>query len=82
MLEAVASLVLTTSTPFIQYAPPSNRRPPRIEAVIDRGPIFELIVRCSSGTAIVSYSKVERLYCGPKGGCGGNRDEVFRKSCG
>lgn len=82
MLEVIASFVLTTSTPFTQYAPPGYRRPPRIEVTIDRGPVIELIVRCPAGTAIISYSKLERVYCGAKRGCSGNREEIFRKSCG
>ena len=82
MLEAVASLWLTTSKPFIQYAPPSSRPTPRIEAAVDRGPIIELIVRCPAGTAIVTYSKLERTFCGPRGGCAGDRGAVIRRSCG
>ena len=81
MLEAVASVVLVASTPFIQYAPPTSRQPPQIEAIVDRGPIIELIVRCPAGTAIVSYSKVERVFCSPKGSCSGNRVVIFRQSC-
>lgn len=41
----------------------------RIEAAIDKGPIIELIVRCPVGTGILSYSKLERLYCSSKQTC-------------
>ncbi len=54
---------------------------PRIEAVTDRGPILELIVHCHSGTAIITYSKIERLYCDPAGGCDADRRSVIARSC-
>lgn len=41
----------------------------RIEATIDKGPIIELIVRCPVGTGIISYSKLERVYCSSKHKC-------------
>ncbi|MGH1419166.1 MAG: hypothetical protein ACRBCJ_09955 [Hyphomicrobiaceae bacterium] len=40
-----------------------------IEVITDRGLIAELIVRCSTDVAILSYSKAEKLYCTPKDGC-------------
>lgn len=52
-----------------------------VEAVTDRGPIYELIVRCPNGTAIMSYSKIERLYCSPRHACSPSRDETIRRSC-
>ena len=55
---------------------------PRIEATTDRGPIVEMIVRCRKGTAIISYSKMERLYCTPKFVCGGSLATIVEKSCG
>ena len=54
----------------------------RIEAVIDRGPIQELIVKCGGGTAILSFSKVERLYCDPKLRCHKNLGVVVARTCG
>ena len=62
---------------------PVFRRPAaRIEAVIDRGPIQELIVKCGGGTAILSYSKVEKLYCDPKLRCHRNLGVVVAQTCG
>lgn len=40
-----------------------------IEAYTDRGPIVELIIRCPAGTGIMSYSKIEGLYCSSKFNC-------------
>ncbi len=53
----------------------------RIEAVTDRGPILELIVRCPQGTAIITYSKVERLYCDPRLVCDTTKEPVVTRSC-
>lgn len=79
MLET-AAIVLTASTPFIHY-PPVRATPPRIEVVTDRGPILELVVRCPAGTAIITYSKIERVFCGPKGGCSADRNDVIGRVC-
>jgi hypothetical protein len=54
----------------------------RIEATIDRGPIAELIIKCHTGTTIISYSKVERLFCSPKRFCDRQLARVVEKSCG
>lgn len=63
-------------------APPLLPADIRIEATIDKGPIIELIVGCRRGTAILSYSKAERLFCGPRARCGPALASVARKSCG
>lgn len=78
-MQIVLAALLVTS-PFITYAP-SGAPLPRTEAVIDRGPILELIVQCRKGTGILSYSKLERLYCGPKGNCSRNRDLAISRLC-
>lgn len=76
------SLVLSAlAASFITYTDPA-RTPSRVEAQIDRGPIVELILRCrGGGTAIISYSKVERLYCGPRGGCGPQLAPIVGRTC-
>jgi hypothetical protein len=61
--------------------PPSIERAPRVEAALDRGPIVEIIVRCSDGIAILSYSKVERLYCTPKHQCQRSMALTVSRSC-
>jgi hypothetical protein len=62
--------------------PPAAAAQPRIEATTDRGPIVEMIVRCPKGTAIISYSKVERLYCSPKLTCNRNLGTIVARACG
>lgn len=54
----------------------------RIEAMTDRGPILELIVRCAEGAAVISYSKLEKLYCTPKWTCDQSFEAVLRRTCG
>lgn len=62
--------------------PPAALNQPRIEATTDRGPIVEMIVRCPKGTAIISYSKVERLYCSPKLSCNRSLGTILTRTCG
>lgn len=78
MSKLVLAVVLATN--FTTYNFDAGPLP-RIEAVTDRGPILELIVHCQSGTAIITYSKMEQLYCGPAGGCDSDRGAVIARSC-
>ena len=55
---------------------------PYVEAAVDKGLIVELIVRCEKGTAILSYSKIENVYCGPLGGCIAKANVAVAKACG
>ena len=77
--EVLSALVLAAN--FTVYPPPTGT-PPRVEAITDKGPILELIVRCPQGSAIISYSKVERLFCGPRMKCGSNREAALKQACG
>ena len=63
-------------------APRAVQLSPRVEAASDRGPIIEMIVRCPTGTAIISYSKVEHLYCGPRLRCDRRIANVVAEACG
>ena len=53
----------------------------QVETVIDKGLILELIVACRPGTAIISYSKAEKLYCGPKVACRASLDDTIASTC-
>lgn len=53
-----------------------------IEAIVDRGPIVEMIVRCRAGSAIISYSKVDKVYCSPKMVCGATLEKTISTACG
>ncbi len=53
-----------------------------IEAYTDRGPIIEMIVRCKTGTGIISYSKIDHKYCSSKMTCSTSRDTAIAQTCG
>jgi hypothetical protein len=81
------SLAASTATNFIEY-PSFNARPmvnadrARVEAVTDLGPVQELIVKCpTTGTAIVSYSKIDKMFCGAGNQCSVSLPIMVRKVC-
>ncbi len=78
-MQVAAALAVLAAT-FNIY-PGKHGPDARIEASIDRGPILELIVRCRVGTAIVTYSKLERRFCGPDGRCDRSRDVIIHRAC-
>lgn len=52
-----------------------------VEAFTDRGPVVELIVRCPVGTGIMSYSKLEGLYCSSKHRCSTQMRRALEDTC-
>lgn len=88
MLNALAlALVLASYTAYpgfgdrIGVLPPSLEKHPTVEATTDRGPIVEIIVRCYSSSAIISYSKIERTYCSPTHHCTRDLAMVLSRTC-
>lgn len=79
-MQAILAAVVLAGT-FTIY-PGSALPDQEIEAVTDRGPILEMIVRCRSGAAIISYSKLEKVYCDPRLVCSESRESVIRRACG
>lgn len=75
----VVAITAATST-FTLYPGPAAPDQ-RIEAITQRGPIYEMIVRCDEDAAILTYSPVERLYCSPQHVCGSDRTEAIARSC-
>ncbi len=75
---AVGGVVLAAT--FTLY-PGKNTPDARIEAITDRGPIKEMIVRCPVGTAIITYSPVERLFCTPQMHCTADMNSVIARTC-
>lgn len=76
MLGLMSVLVLSNFTSYPAFGDritglPGPTRPAlaRVEAAVDKGPIIELIVRCPEGTGIISYSKLERVYCSSRAKC-------------
>ena len=78
--------VLAVATGFSLYPAFGDRGyppiDPRIEAAIDKGLIYEIIIGCGNGTAIVSYSKVERLFCTLHDGCMPSSKQALAYACG
>ncbi len=82
-----ASVVVTTTGLMLALAaiysdyPAFLKRGGVVEAYTDRGPIVELIVRCPAGTGIVSYSKLEKLYCSSKLDCFSGLKAAVARTC-
>jgi hypothetical protein len=83
---AIGLSIATSTVPYVEY-PSFNARPmvnadrARVEAVTDLGPVQELIVKCSTGTAIVSYSKIDKMFCGAGNQCSVSLPIMVRKVC-
>ncbi|MGF1651133.1 MAG: hypothetical protein ACFCUN_11860 [Hyphomicrobiaceae bacterium] len=76
-----ALMIVAALTGGFTAYPGFNAKNATIEAYTDRGPIYEIIVRCPVGTAIISYSKSERLYCGPTGRCRSSLQSTVQEAC-
>lgn len=80
MIGLIFAVTTAASTPFSDY--PGFVDPEAIvEARIDRGPIVELIVKCGEGAAIISYSKIERVFCTPQLVCGPGLKRAISATC-
>ena len=79
-MKTLLAVIATTSN-FTIYAGP-NSPDPRIEAVTRRGPIYELIVKCRRGTAIISYAPADDRYCSPRFVCSASRTVAIAEACG
>jgi hypothetical protein len=80
----LAANTFTTYPAFgdaLSIGPKAVANEPRIERVSDNGLILEMIVTCPKGIAVISYSKVERLYCSPKQACGRDLSSILQRSC-
>ena len=58
----------TNTVQFTTY-PAFYKNRARVEAVIDKGLMQEIIIRCFASTGIVTFSKAERVYCTPDHQC-------------
>jgi hypothetical protein len=77
-------LVLATSTAasLFNYYPGFTDPNTRIEAVIDKGLIAELVIRCDVGTGIIAASLIEHTYCTPNFQCYASLEKAIAKTCG
>ncbi len=76
----IAAVGLALAAIYSDY-PSFVKRGGVVEAYTDRGPIVELIVRCPAGTGIVSYSKLEKLYCSSKLDCYSGLKAAVARTC-
>ena len=58
-----------------------NRVYGRIESAQDKGLMVELIVRCGGDVTIVTFSKVEKLFCGSSHKCGTTLETAIAPVC-
>lgn len=76
---------LTVATGFTLYPAYGDRGhppvDPRLEVAIDKGLIYELIISCDEGSATLSYSKVEGLFCTAYRGCTPNSHIAMSRAC-
>jgi hypothetical protein len=83
---SVGLSIAASTGPYVNF-PSFNARPmvgadrARVEAVTDLGPVQELIVMCNTGTAIVSYSKIDKVFCGAGNQCNISLPIMVRKVC-
>ena len=71
-MQMLAPLVLAASAATTNiYSDYPGLLHPRavVQAYFDKGPIVEIVVRCPAGSGILSYSKMERVYCSAKHRC-------------
>lgn len=76
-----ATVVAVLVAEFTFY-PAFTERRAVVETIIDKGLVAELIVACPEGPGILTYSKVDKLYCGPDHTCGPDLNAAVRRLCG
>ncbi len=83
----VLFLAAATSSGFITY-PGFNHPENIIEMTADKGLILEITLRCSRkpdgqiSSGIISYSKIERLYCSSRNNCYASAKKAVEETCG
>ena len=85
MLKILLVAAAATSN-FITY-PGFNHPANIIEMTTDKGLILEIVLRCGRGangeisSGIMSYSKIERLYCSSRNNCYINAKKAVEETC-
>jgi hypothetical protein len=74
-------LIAAAAAAHFNYYPGFEAPGQRIDAIIDKGPIAELIVRCPVGTGIIVVSKYDGLFCAPDFTCFKTLKPAFAKTC-
>ena len=85
-IMAMSAIGAASAANFSLY-PGFRDRNAVVEMTTDKGLIVEMVVRCSRNAkgkvkaGIMTYSKVERLYCSSKNRCSRNADRAFEDTC-
>ncbi len=80
MLSALpAAVILANFAAYPQFVQPNSV----VEAWVDKGLIVEMIISCPSAppSAIMTFSKTERLYCLPDDSCYGDGRVAIKRLC-
>lgn len=75
MVAAVAAASVFSDYPGVRNANTA------IEAIIDKGLVVEMIVRCDHNTGIVTYSRADRRYCDSRLRCHASLRAARRATC-
>ena len=73
----LAAIAATSFTYYPQFVQPDSK----ITTVTDLGPVLEVVVKCHRGSAIMSYSKIERVFCTPDWVCYRDMQTAASKAC-
>lgn len=80
-MSAIFAVAAAASVAFSDYPGVLSRNQP-IEATIDKGLVVEIIVRCGGRSAgILTYSKVDRLFCDSALRCHSRLAAARRATC-
>ena len=89
VLAAALAAITATSVSAANFSlyPGFRDRNAVVEMTTDKGLIVEIVVRCRRkangqvSPGILTYSKVERLYCSSKNRCTRDADRAFKDTC-
>lgn len=75
-----AIMIMAIGNPFNFY-PGFVQPKSKVQAIVDKGPVLELIVACQPGEGIISYSKIDRKFCLPDATCYAKGRKAIAKLC-
>ncbi|MEL7048084.1 MAG: hypothetical protein AAFO75_03830 [Pseudomonadota bacterium] len=53
-----------------------------VETILDRGRVFDVVVRCNEGTATVVFRKSDARFCTRNSACSRDLSKAARLACG
>ncbi len=80
MLNFILAAAAATTVTYSDYPGALSRRSP-VEAMVDKGLIVELVVRCGDRAGILTYSKVDRRFCDASLRCHARLGEARAATC-